>query len=304
MLTSGERHDGSWLEIRTKTARGMRQEFIPSRAHRAAAVVIERCGRETETFVGVAPRWRHGGKKEDVARAHMLWVDADTPEAGAALERFAPKPSMVIASGGPGCLHAYWSLLSPASPDEAERANRRLAHALGADMSATDCPRVLRPPSTWSYKRNKPVTVEALNVETYTLEQVVGDLPDPPAAGVRRSASGAGATRPTPAGDDPLLAIRPPVHCEVLAGIEVDRSGKARCPFHHPDTDPSFHAYPTPEEGWTCFGGCPAPPGRRHLGGDIITFGAELYKIEPRGRGYWAIRERLEADLLGAVTAP
>jgi hypothetical protein len=37
MLTAGEPHDGSYLEVRSKLpAGGMRQEFVPARAHRAA----------------------------------------------------------------------------------------------------------------------------------------------------------------------------------------------------------------------------------------------------------------------------
>src|SRR5829696_4968475 len=132
MVTAGEPQDGSWLEFRWKTHWGMGRAFAPSRAHRAARRLIEARGRDTDLYVGVAPRSRQEGTREAVERVHVLWSDVDTPEADAALERFEPRPSMVIASGNGQ--HAYWSLWPPVGPAEAERANRRLAHALGADM--------------------------------------------------------------------------------------------------------------------------------------------------------------------------
>ena len=46
LLTSGEPQDGSYLEIRSKLPTGgMRQEFVPSRAHRVARALIEGRGR-------------------------------------------------------------------------------------------------------------------------------------------------------------------------------------------------------------------------------------------------------------------
>ena len=51
----------------------------------------------------------------------------------------------------------------PAAPDEAERANRRPAHKLGADMSATDAARILRPPGTSNFKGPAPQPVEPMS---------------------------------------------------------------------------------------------------------------------------------------------
>jgi hypothetical protein len=34
-------------------------------------------------------------------------------------------------------------------------------------------------------------------------------------------------------------------------------------------------------------------------GGSIIDFAARLWGIEPRGKGYWQLRHRLEAELGG-----
>jgi len=133
------------------------------------------------------------------------------------------------------------------------------------------------------------VTVEHVAPETiYTPEQVIGHLPDPPDEKRPPSAP----VRPPAAIDDPLLAVPPAVYVELLTGRETGRDGKVSCPFHE-DSTPSLHVYEDVERGWTCFG-C-------DRAGTIIDFGAELYGIEPRGRGYYEIRERLEADLIPAL---
>lgn len=46
-------------------------------------------------------------------------------------------------------------------------------------MRATDAARILRPPSTLSFKHDPPRPVELvhLEVEVFTVEQVVGGLP-------------------------------------------------------------------------------------------------------------------------------
>src|SRR5829696_2611850 len=59
----------------------MRQEYVPSRAHRAANALIERRRREADTYIGVAPRTRQEGARDAVNRVHALWADLDTPEA-------------------------------------------------------------------------------------------------------------------------------------------------------------------------------------------------------------------------------
>ena len=196
---------------------------------------------------------------------------------------------MVVASGGGK--HAYWSIWPPLAPDRLERANRRLAHALGADMRATDCARILRPPGTFNHKTGEPVPVEIerLNVEVYEARAIVEGLPDPPAPRRRERPPAARL-----ASDDPLLGIPATVYVEALTGREVGRDSKVRCPFHD-DHTPSLHAFDDPARGWACFG-C-------DRGGTIIDFGAALWEIEPRGAGYHEIRRRLAGALLGREAA-
>jgi hypothetical protein len=91
-----------------------------------------------------------------------------------------------------------------------------------------------------------------------------------------------------PPTDNPVRAVPLAVAFEILLGETVPHSGMVRCPLPgHEDRTPSCrvgHAL------FHCFG-C----GR---GGSIVDLAAELWGIEPRGAGYFEIRERLEAELL------
>ncbi len=91
---------------------------------------------------------------------------------------------------------------------------------------------------------------------------------------------------------DPLLAIPPADYVRVLTGRQPGRDGKILCPLHPEDT-PSFHAYPTPQQGWACFG-CPTPNGRP-LGGDIYTLASHLWHIPTGGRAFRELRHWLDA---------
>jgi len=289
----GAEPSGAFLEVRWRLPDRSRmgQLWSPVEHRETAIDSIRSIGARTDCYVGCAPRNRRYGGRDAVDRAHVVWADCDSPESLAALERFEPAPSMVILSGAGR--HAYWSLWPPAETAEVERSNRRLAHALGADVLATDAARILRPPDTFNFKTGErvPVEVEDLAVEVYALEQVAGDLADPPATAERPS----GAPLAAPADlHDPLAAIPPPLYVELLTGRERGRDGKIACPFHD-DRTPSLEVYDDPADGWFCFG-C-------ERGGTIIDFGAALYGIEPRGASFGELRRRLAAGLLGRAAA-
>src|SRR6266540_609652 len=128
----------------------------------------------TPVYNGVATRRdASSGKLENCRHLGALFVDIDfktTPEATARerLARCVFPPSLVIHSGGG--LHAYWLLREPLDlPDEAEHAKqllRRLATALGGDLSAAEPARVLRVPGTVNVKPEygtpRPVVCERI----------------------------------------------------------------------------------------------------------------------------------------------
>jgi hypothetical protein len=286
-LLFGAEPPSSYAELRWKLrdGAGMGREFVRLTDQGRLADLIRAKGRDTDIYIGVAPRDCQQGGRDAVSRLHALWVDLDDAGGLDRLAAFAHEPSMLIRSGAGH--HAYWALWPPIGPADAERANRRLAHALGGDMRATDAARILRPPSTVNLKTGKAVPVEmvAMHVEHYDARELVRELPDPPG-----KARGARLATPI-ASDDPLRAIPPAVYVEALAGEAPDRDGKVRCPFHD-DGTPSLHVYDG-GGGWFCYG-CEA-------GGSIIDFGAALYGLEPRGKDYQEIRRRLAADLLGGA---
>jgi hypothetical protein len=118
-------------------------------------------------FIGIATRRNEsGGKLENCRHLGALFADIDfkvTPEREARqrLARFVFPPSAVVHSGGG--LHVYWWLREPIElPDEAAHAKqllRRLAAAVGGDLSSAEPAHVLRVPGTRNHKYGPPPLV-------------------------------------------------------------------------------------------------------------------------------------------------
>ena len=155
-LLAGTEPGGRLIEIRFRLRVGMGQVFIGAERPHSAADVIRGLSRERDTFTGVLLRDRPAGGRGAVSRAHLVWVELDAPAAGRLLDRAPAPPSMTIASGTPGHLHAYWLLHAPVTPDEAQTANRKLALAVGGDLASVDAARILRPPETVNHKHQPP----------------------------------------------------------------------------------------------------------------------------------------------------
>jgi hypothetical protein len=290
---AGPRNDSEFLELRYRLDDGQRmgQLFDHPTRLRGLATRALALGRRTDVYVGCAPRTRRHGARTAVQRAFVLWVDCDGDDAVAALREFEPQPSIVIASGTGRNCHAYWPLAEPLAAEEIERANRRLAYALGADVASADAARILRVPATFSHKHQPPIPVDAVRLEVdrrLVVADVAGALPDPPQA---RRATPASASHH---GDDPLLTVAPDVYVQRLLGVEVPRHRKVRCPFHA-DRHASLHVYETAERGWFCFGRC-----RR--GGTIYDLAAPLYGYTARGEDFLRLRNELR-QLFGLEAA-
>lgn len=274
------------VEVRWRVPTGMGQRFVRARDLDGVATIMRTRADESDVYIGVLPRWRRRGGRAAVAGdARTAWVDLDDPDGEARLAEFAPAPHLMVRSGGPGHLHAYWFLRRAVIPAVVERINRRLAWSLGGDLSSADAARILRPPQTINHARDRaPVEVAALRDHPPVgVRGLVGELMDPPSEVVPTR-------RPTarPTGRDELLRVAPDRYVEVLTGQQVGRSRKVRCPLHE-DSTPSLHVYRDPERGWFCFG-C-----RR--GGSAYDLAAALWNIEPRGSGFAALREGLRTAL-------
>jgi hypothetical protein len=213
----------------------------------------------------------------------------------------------VIASGGLTAsgqrkVHDYWRLAMHVDADTADAALKRLRHHLGSDSRCAEPARVLRPiGSTWR-KDGLVRPVELIHVDlsgVYPIDDVLDGTdalptPEPPRrARVRLDGNDSHSLGALEAA---LKAVPPPVYVAALTGREPNRAGKIQCPFHD-DWNPSFHVYPTAEQGWACFQ-CDNGNGRV-AGGSIVDLGARLYGMDPR-RDYPALLRRLGHELLGS----
>ena len=279
----------AYIELRFRTGERMARAFYETDHIGAASRAITRHAPLSDVYIGVLPRVRRSGTRNDVVpRASVLWVDCDTPESAVALAEFVPTPSITLASGSGANRHAYWLLRDAFSVDTIETANRRLAWLLGADTRCSDGARILRPPSV-NHKHDPPSPARLLHCNAtfrHGLEDVVGLIPDEP--GIARH-------RP-PASDqpraDPLLNLDPAEYVNRLTGLNVGRNGKVSCPFHE-DRTPSLHVYRDPRRGWHCYG-C----GR---GGSVYDLAALLWlsgqssNAPLRGPQFIEVRQRLLA---------
>jgi hypothetical protein len=284
----------SLLEVRYRTSgKSLARFFVDVHAHDAARIITQ-IGQRTDVYVGVAPRLRRRGRRGDVAPTPLLWADCDTPAAVAALLLFQPPATMIVTSGSGQDAHknahAYWALTRCLTAAELEDANRRLAIALGADPRCADAPRILRVPDTLNFKHQPPRPVRLHQYTGARFRPVEIFTALPPKQNSLTPNHSRRIHRPV-RGDDPMLRIEPAEYVRVLVGREPRRDHKISCPFHRDET-PSFHVYPTAEQGWTCFG-CPTPDGKP-LGGDVYKLASLLWGIPTSGRAFLQLRERLE----------
>jgi hypothetical protein len=196
---AGNEPASSFLEIRPfdRDMQPRERSFIPVRERHEAAHCIALLAAQHNVYVGAAPRVREDGTAAAVERVWVLWADCDGRAALERLRDFRPLPGVVIRSGSDDCAHAYWPLREPLPPAWAQRANRRLAIALGADLAATDPARILRAAGTLNQKADppKPVACTRLELDVFTFDQVVGRLGDdrgytPPASADLRARGG------------------------------------------------------------------------------------------------------------------
>lgn len=280
----GYARSGLLIELRIRHDAGMAQRFVPVDRLELVEQIATGRGPGTDVYVGVLPRWRAAGSRRDVAGgARVVWADCDEQPAGTALAQFASPPSLVVRSGTQGHRHVYWLLDETATVADVQRANGRLAFALGADSRSAEAARILRPPGTFNHKHSPPtaVVLESCDVERcYVLHELVGHLPDAP----DWRPGGAGHRRRRDNGDA-LRRMDPALYVQRLTGQRVGRSRKVRCPLHD-DAVPSLHVYPDSERGWYCFG-C-----RR--GGSIYDLAALLWRRPTRGAEFVALRRDLQ----------
>jgi archaellum biogenesis ATPase FlaH len=106
---------------------------------------------------------------------NYLWTEFDGQLPTESIE-----PTMRVMSSQKGHEHWYWKLDSFVTDKVlVEDLTKRIAYHYGADLSVWDYQNVLRPPDTWNYKRNKPVTLVSKNDTVYNVDKFLW-IPTPP----------------------------------------------------------------------------------------------------------------------------
>jgi hypothetical protein len=151
-----------FVELRSKSCASGRwlQRFLPATNLDAVARAgLDLCV-DHEVYVGVLPRDRRGGARDDLrSAAATVWADLDSAEASRRAAAFIPPPSLLLRSGGPGHAHAYWALDRELPVEQLEALNAALAERLGADGASVDGPRILRLAGTVAHKYEPSVVV-------------------------------------------------------------------------------------------------------------------------------------------------
>lgn len=182
-----------------------------------------------DLFFGAAPRTYKAGTKDAVGPVPALWADLDRPDAAAVIATFPIEPSVVVASGTPGHLHAYWFLAESIDPTAAEGLLKRLASALGGDEAATDASRMLRLPDRVNSKTGAKARLIASESHRHQVAEI--------AAVLDRLAPAS--DPPEPAGESEISSVVSHV-LDLLDNVRPTGAGwQARCPAHD-DEHPSL----------------------------------------------------------------
>jgi RepB DNA-primase from phage plasmid len=254
-LVAGRRLADGSLRMRTRHER----DRYPRAGDSAALIALVRRHRQLGEEVFCTPltrRLARPGRGGRILAGGVAWIDIDEPANIERLRRFGHRPHLVVRSGSGG-VHAYWRLTTATPPDELEAVNRKLAHHLGADDGIWDRARIMRVPGTVNAKAGRPCRLAYLDLAAQPVAPAVlaaglsdPDPPPPPPdpQTVRRWAE-------RNALDD-ARRVPPSVYFRLLAGVGVpERGGDVRCPLpDHDEQNPSCRVYPTPEQGWVCFG--------------------------------------------------
>lgn len=152
--------------------------------------MVQRMSEDRDVVLAAASRRRRG--HGSCARAGVLWARVESKREAANLERFRPRPTLLLREGSSCRMVALWSLRRPLGYEWVLRANKRIAHRLFAAKKWADLEFVFPcPGSCLRAGRARPVPVRVVRFEPVIFEarQVVGGLRDAPDPGAWREAA-------------------------------------------------------------------------------------------------------------------
>lgn len=249
----------------------------------AADFAVEQAG-TADVYFGVIPRARQaGGRDALVSTARVLWAECD--QTMASQRALALRPHLMVKSSLAGKTHAYWLIRERLPLADVERANRRLAFSLGADMRTCDAARILRVPGTLHWKTGEPLPVEIIHADcalNHPGADVVGALPDP----FEPVRSAPARPRIVNLDHDRLSVIPADVYVPVLTRREL-HGRFVQCPWHKDGRErtPSLSVGGPEDSLYLCFG-CGES-------GDIFRLAARMWSLDERTQ-FPQILERLK----------
>jgi hypothetical protein len=166
-LLPGLEEQGAFIEQRA--LRGGKPTIDFASEVSSAVAFFKQVKGSHDSYFGIAGRSRSGhGGKADLASSWAVWADIDQPNAEARLrESELPRPSILVASGTPGHVQAYWLLEEPQDlghPQDVahfESHLRGIRDACGGD-NTVDASRLFRMPGSLNWKHDPPRRVEVV----------------------------------------------------------------------------------------------------------------------------------------------
>jgi len=112
-----------------------------------------------DVYIAPALFREKSARKDSALGAQVVWLEFDGQEQVDLTG--LPEPSIRICTSSETHVHLYWKT-DFLPPSIIESINRKLTYHLEADSSGWDIVQVLRPPNTYNWKRNLPVTMSSL----------------------------------------------------------------------------------------------------------------------------------------------
>lgn len=169
-----------YLEFRFRAEGQWQGPHYVNTTQRAACL---RLMRMEHSSVGAIPRRRP--EQGYLTGASVIWARLQTAKHAETLARFNPGPTMVLREGKSPRRVALWALAEPLNLVWSERANKRVAHALGTQKKWGAAEQHFHPPGTTLVLGARPVRVWAEHLDPgalYLARGVVGHLRDAPDA--------------------------------------------------------------------------------------------------------------------------
>lgn len=184
--------EDTFLHVEWSTIDGRRRvDGVAAAERRPWLALVTALAEDRDVLLGVAPRKQPAFGTADMAR--VLWVRTESKKQVDALKAFRPSPTLVLQEGGTTRMVALWALRQTLGYEWLLRANKRIAHRLGA-AKKWSAPEFAfpAPGSCLRAGRSRPVLVHVEFFDSagyFRPRDVVAGLKDAPDANAWRAAA-------------------------------------------------------------------------------------------------------------------